>query len=72
MLFPNVNPINKLHEIDHHPDKGICGSSFFELNNEDFQELKIKMGPRKILEKLIKECREEQVNLKKIQNSFKY
>ncbi|XP_043481277.1 uncharacterized protein LOC122510577 isoform X3 [Leptopilina heterotoma] len=41
-------------------DEGIFGSLFLELTNQDFQELKVKMAPRKFLKKLSKECKVEQ------------
>lgn len=35
------------------PDEEICGSSFLSLNEDDLREMNIKIGPRKMLLKIL-------------------
>ena len=47
--------INSSHLYFHFSDEEINGSAFFELTDDDLQCMKIKIGPRKIILKLIGE-----------------
>lgn len=41
-------------------DESIDGEAFLELTNDDLTQLKIKMGPRKCILKILKETKEKE------------